>query len=131
MNASELAYMKGQIENKLEEVFKKNDYDPTKIGCSLLKARGHKVEEHLKDGMGMSPFKKLLKEAVHLYFDATWSYDAFVKAQRLESELLTARNDGTVTYDEYKALYPLVAHLIAEMRETLNKSQEVSKDEKA
>lgn len=70
----------------------------------------------------MTPFKKFLQEAVHLYFSATWDCNAFVKAQQLSDNLLTAINSDDITRDEYRALYHLVNHLINEMRDALKKS---------
>lgn len=73
----------------------------------------------------MTPFKRFLKETLHLYFGADWNGDSFVRAQRLEADLITAKNANPpeVSYRECSSLYPLVQHLIEEMRKTIIKKE--------
>ena len=71
----------------------------------------------------MNTFNRLLMDATHLYFSAEWNYDAFVKAQKLQDRVYSARNNNNITNDEYKALNPLVNHLIDEMRAELKRQR--------
>ena len=71
----------------------------------------------------MSMFNRILMDATHLYFSTEWNYDAFVKAQKLRDRVITCRNNSNITNDEYKALYPLVNHLIDKMRAELKRQR--------
>lgn len=73
----------------------------------------------------MTDFKYYLRQITSLYFTPYWDNDTFARAQRLEADIITSRNKKTLSYKEYRALHPLVSHLINEMRDILKKQAQL------
>lgn len=70
--------------------------------------------------MGYSTFKADFKALSEL-LESDWDAIDFISVQAVRDAILTARNNGLLTYQEYRILYNIASYLIGEMRKTLRK----------